>query len=234
MHGLEMEPSPARARAGVYIGGGLLIAVFTLGTLVAWLRDSPAAGQPPASLCLDIESERLRLIDDLATCDSELVDAIITIEERSMYSALHAEPAKQPVRVGKPVRGIASWMCHEGDRWCGKGSACPLPPLDGVGPDKPRRIVDTDHVFASRNELGIKCGQTVEFCLEKTGKCTYATRGTSGPFGAVLPDGTWVVQIRENGPAKHRGTFDFTTSIKEALGHDGWDEVVMYRQNTAE
>ena len=162
--------------------------------------------------------------------------ATVAVPAPPVPTEARSDPA-QDVPRGIVERGIGSWMCHDGDRWCGRSSACLLPALDGSGRTEYRRIVDQDHVVAHRTA---PCGARIRVCNPHNGLCTVAVKGTSGPFGATLgptetpltdrpyrPDTRWTTKIRPDDPGTWRGILDMTTSVRDAIGHSGWGQVTV-------
>lgn len=116
-----------------------------------------------------------------------------------------AEPRTETVR--------ATRFGYVGDRWAGRSLRC-------LG----RPMVAADMVIAHRT---LPCGTLVRVTSRRTGRSVVAVVADRGPYGAVLPDGTWTIKRRRADPGVWRGGADLSTAVVEALGHRSFDRVTL-------
>jgi hypothetical protein len=61
----------------------------------------------------------------------------------------------------------------------------------------------------------------------RTRRIVMATVIDRGPYGAVMPDGTWGLKRTSKDPGRYRGCIDLTPAASRMLGHNGF-ELVTY------
>lgn len=72
-----------------------------------------------------------------------------------------------------------------------------------------------------------RCGQLYRITNKRTGKVVVAPKVTSGPYGALLDDGTWTIKAKRSDPGTWRGIVDATPPVFEALGAKSFDRVTL-------
>lgn len=102
---------------------------------------------------------------------------------------------------------------YPGDRWAGRTLRC-------LG----RAMEPGDLVIAHRR---LPCGTVVRVTSRRTGRSVVATVADKGPWGALLPDGTWTLKRRRTDPGVWRGGADLSPAVVKAIGHRSFDRVEL-------
>ena len=103
---------------------------------------------------------------------------------------------------------------YHGDKWAG-GNALYLK----------RPIEDDDVGIAHR---GFPMGAVIAIENLRTGQMAVGMVVDRGPYGA-LHKGKWVLKRKKKNRGKWRGCADLTPAMAEAIGHDGFERVRVWR-----
>ncbi len=97
--------------------------------------------------------------------------------------------------------------------------------MTGASPCLQRNVEPSDMIIAHRT---LPCGTRVLVTLARTGKSIVATVGDRGPYGAVCGEKKrWCLKRSELDPGVWRGQADLTPAVAAAIGHRGFETVLL-------
>src|SRR5207248_2026344 len=79
----------------------------------------------------------------------------------------------------------------------------------------------------------LPCGSVVMIHNPRTQRLAVCEVLDRGPFGALLPDGQWVMKFRKHAPGDWRGIIDLSPAVAEALAFNGREPLELVYQRVA-
>jgi hypothetical protein len=116
-------------------------------------------------------------------------------------------------------RGLATRFGDPGDRLTGKHLSCTH-----------QHLAPGQLACAHRT---LPCGTTLILENPRNGRFAMCQVLDRGPFGAILPSGSWGMKIKRTQPGEWRGILDMAPAVADALGHNGRERVRIFYQRIA-
>jgi len=116
-------------------------------------------------------------------------------------------------------RGLATRFGDPGDRLAGKHLSCTH-----------QKLAPGQMACAHRT---LPCGTTLILQNPRNRRFAVCQVLDRGPFGAILPTGSWGVKIRRTQPGAWRGILDLAPAVAKALGHNGRERIRIFYQRIA-
>jgi hypothetical protein len=116
-------------------------------------------------------------------------------------------------------RGLATRFGDPGDRLAGKHLSCTH-----------KKLQPGQMACAHRT---LPCGTTLILENPRNGRFAVCQVLDRGPFGAILPTGSWGVKLRRTQPGAWRGILDLAPAVAKALGHNGRERIRVFYQRIA-
>jgi hypothetical protein len=116
-------------------------------------------------------------------------------------------------------RGLATRFGDPGDRLTGKHLSCTH-----------QHIQPGQLVCAHRT---LPCGTPLILENPRNGRFATCQVLDRGPFGAILPSGSWGMKIKRTQPGEWRGILDLAPAVADALGHNGRERIRIFYQTIA-
>jgi len=133
-----------------------------------------------------------------------------TVERRVVEERIvdgYTEPAHVPGPPRHVETCLSTMFGYEGDKWVGGVARCTGLPVDA-------------HTLGIAHRT-LPCGTMVRVVNERTGAAVAVPVIDRGPYGALLPDGSWVVKRTKADPGEWRGCADLTPRTGALVGHTG-------------
>jgi hypothetical protein len=116
-------------------------------------------------------------------------------------------------------RGLATRFGDPGDRLAGRHLSCT------------HQAMQPGQMACAHRTL--PCGTTLLLENPRNGRFAVCQVLDRGPFGAIMPTGSWGVKMTRHQPGNWRGILDLAPAVAKALGHNGRERIRVFYQRIA-